>query len=164
MGKLVHDGNTKVHFLPTVADIQAPTEVEITAGDDITPAIPSDGVNLTNTRNNASISMLDSAFTPEQVGTFGTSITLKFTRDDEGATDPAGDVAYALFAERGAGFLMISRFGDPEDGSVVEVYPVENHKPAPLATAENEYQQFEVQLAVTDEPAIAAVVGGEISA
>jgi hypothetical protein len=152
MGKLVHDGNTKVHFLPSVANVAAPTAAEITAGDDITGAIPSDGVNVTNTRNNASVSMLDSAFTPEQVGTWGAGITLKFTRDPDGASDPAGDVAFALFAERGPGFLVISRFGDPVAGSIVEVYPVENHKPSPLATAENEYQMFEVQLAVTDEP------------
>ena len=160
MDKLVHDGNVKVHYLPTVSDIAEPTEAEITAGDDLTPAIPSDGVATTNNRNNASISMLDSSFVPEQVGTWGTGITLKFARDRGGASDPAGDVAFALFSERGPGFLLISRFGDPVDGSVVEVYPVENHKPAPLATAENAYQQYEVQLAVTDEPNYLAVVGG----
>lgn len=164
MSKLIHDGNTKVYWLPAVADITGPTEAEIAAGDDLTPAIPSDGVATSPTRNNASISMLDSAFTPEQVGTWGVGITLKFTRDSEGRTDPAGDVAYALFAERGPGFLIISRFGVAEDFKIVEVYPAENHKPHALATAENEYQQFEVQLAVTDEPEFLAVVGGEVSA
>lgn len=163
MSRLVHDGNTKVHWLPAVANIAAPTLAEIAAGDDLTPAIPSDGVATTNNRNNASISMLNSAFTPEQVGTWGVGITLKFTRDNEGASDPAGDVAFALFEERGAGFLLISRFGDPTDGKVVEIYPAENHKAAPLATAENEYQQYEVQLAVTDDPDYLAVVG-EVSA
>ena len=133
--------------------LAAPTAAEITAGTNLTAQIPSDGVNLTNTRNNASISMLDEAFTPEQVGTFGTSITLKFTRDNA-----ATDAAFALFEHGDAGFLLISRFGAAIAASKVEVYPVESHDPAPLATAENEYQQFEVQLAVTARPSIRAVV------
>ena len=152
MGKLVHDGNTKVHWLPAVAVLAAPAVAEITAGDDLTPQIPSDGVNLTNTRNNASISMLDEAFTPEQVGTFGAAITLKFTRDD------ATDAAWDLFSHGASGFLLISRFGDPVATTDVEVYPAESHEPAPLATAENEFQQFEVQFAVTAQPSIRAVV------
>lgn len=158
MGKRVHDGNTKIYWLPAVADIQEPSSVEITAGDELTAQVPSDGLNMTNSRNNASISMLDEAFTPEEPGTWGVGITLKFTRDDN------DDAAWDLFTARGTGFLLISRFGDPAAQSLVEVYPAKNHKPAPLATAENEYQQFEVQLAVTDEPAYNAVVDGELSA
>lgn len=152
MGRLVHDGNTKVHWLPAVADKAAPTVAEITAGDDLTPQIPSDGLNLTNPRNNASISMLDEAFNAEQVGTFGTAITLKFARDD------SADTAWDLFSHKTSGFLLVSRFGAPEAASEVEVYPAESHDPAPLATAENEYQQYEVQLACTERPSIDAVV------
>lgn len=152
MAKRVHDVNTKVYWLPAVTEIAAPTVAEIAAGTQLTAQIPSDGVNLTNTRNNASISMLDQAFTPERVGTFGAGITLKFTRDD------ATDAAFALFSHGVKGYLLISRFGAPIAASKVEVYPAESHDPAPLATAENELQQFEVQLAVTDRPSIRAVV------
>lgn len=153
MPRVTHE-DTKVFWLPVVADIEAPTELEITAGTNLTDQIPVDGVTLNPTRNNAAQAMLNDAFVAELVGTWSQGITLTFTRDD---TD---DVARALFTYRVAGFLLISRFGAPANGSDVEVYPAQGHEPADLATAENEFSKFEVQLAVTSAPALRAVVGG----
>lgn len=158
MPRLVHEGNTKVRWLPAVANKQAPTAAEITAGTDLTPQLPSDGVNLNPNRNNASVSMLDSSFVPEAVGTWGVGITLTFTRQPTSITTGVGDAIWDLFDRGDTGFLLISRFGAPIAGDKVEVYPAESHAPIPLATAENAYQRFEVQLAVTDEPALKATV------
>lgn len=152
MSKVTHGRNTKVRWLPAVANIAAPSVAEIAAGTDLTPQIPSDGLQFNHTRNNASVSMLDDDFVPEDVGTYGTGITLKFVRDD---TD---DDAFDLFNHGEEGFLLISRFGAPAATKKVEVYPASSHEPAPLPTAENEYQQFEVQIAVTRKPNIRAVV------
>lgn len=153
MARITHE-DTKVYWLPAVTDLDAPTEAEITAGDELTSQIPVDGVTLNPTRNNAAQAMLGDAFVAELVGTWSQGITLTFVRDD---TD---DLARDTFTYRADGFLVISRFGDAEDGKAVEVYPAQSHEPADLATAENEFSKFEVQLAVTDAPAIRAIVGG----
>lgn len=152
MPRVTHE-RARVYFLDTCSNIEAPTLAEIAAGDDLTSQIPVDGVTLNPTRNNASQAMLGDAFVAEQVGTWGQGITLTFVRDD------ADDVARDLFTYRAAGFLVISRFGTPVDGVRVEVYPVESHEPADLATAENEFSKYEVSLAVTDTPALRAEVG-----
>jgi hypothetical protein len=38
------------------------------------------------------------------------------------------------------------------------VYPVQSHRPVPLAPAENEFQQAQVTLGVTDTPVLDATV------
>ncbi len=151
MGRVTHE-QTQVHWLPAVADPAAPTLAEITAGDDLTTQVPVDGVQLNPTENNAAQAMLGDAFVAELVGTWGRGITLTFTRDDE------TDAAYVLFEYRTEGFLLLSRFGTPVEDSEVEVYPCQSHEPSPMATAENEFQKFNVKLAVTDTPALRAVV------
>ena len=153
MARLVHEGNTKVYWADTLTDPSAPTDAEITTdATELTGQLPSDGVQLSGTRNNASVSMLDGGFTPEEVGTWGRQITLNLLRDD---TD---DVGYTTFTYATSGYLIISRFGVPEENDEVEVYPASCHEPLPAATAENEYQQYEVQLAVTDTPSLRATV------
>lgn len=153
MARLVHDSNTKIYWAPAIANKAAPTVAEMTGATDVTPQVPSDGLATNPTRNNASQSMLDSSFVAEAVGTWSMGITLTFMRDD------GTDAAWDLFDYGTNGFLVISRFGGGETAlDEVEVYPAESHLPTPMATAENEYQKFEVQLAVTDDPALNAVV------
>lgn len=152
MSKLASEGKVKVRWLPAVASKAAPTVANIAAGTDLTPQLPTAGVGVTWNQNNASIAMLDEAFTAEQVGTQNASIELRFTRDD--TTDDVWD----LFERGLTGFLLISRFGDPGVGDDVEVYPCAAHDPVPLAPAENEFQQFRVLLAVHDAPELKAVV------
>lgn len=154
MAKTTSEKKVKVYFLPTVASKAAPTVANITGGTNITPQLPTTGVAVEWTQNNASIPMLDEAFTAEQIGTEAAAITLTFTRDE---TD-ADDDAWNLFERGLTGYLLISRFGTPAATSRVEVYPITSHRPVPLAPAENEFQQARVQLAVHDTPDLNAVV------
>lgn len=154
MAKVTSENKVKVYFLPTVASKTAPTNANITAGTNVTPFLPTSGVNVEWTQNNASIPMLDAGFTTEQIGTESASITLTFTRDEVAADDDAWD----LFVRGLQGFLLISRFGAPTTGSRVEVYPITAHRAVPLAPAENEFQQARVQLAVHDTPELKATV------
>lgn len=153
MARLAAEGNVKVHWLPAVAAKAAPTTAEITAGTDLTPYLPTSGVGIDWTQNNASIDMLDESFTAEVIGTEGATITLTFIRDD------TADDAWDLFDRGTNGFLLVSRFGDPAATDIVEVYPVQSHRPVPLAPATNEFQQAQVSLAVSDTPELNAVVG-----
>lgn len=154
MPRLASEGNVKVYWLTTVASMAAPTVANIAAGTNITPFLPTAGVGVDWTQNNASIAMLDESFTAEAVGTEGATIELTFIRDDVDADDDA----WNLFTRGANGYLLISRFGTPAAADRVEVYPVQSHRPVPLPPAENEFQQAKVMLAVTDTPELDAVV------
>ena len=152
MPRLASEGNVKVYWLDTVASVAAPTVANITAGTNLTPFLPTTGVAIEWTQNNASLPMLDESFTVEAVGTESATIELTFTRDD---TD---DDAWDTFTRGANGYLLVSRFGAPAAADVVEVYPVQSHRPVPLAPAENDFQQGKVTLAVTDTPNLGSVV------
>lgn len=161
MARLASEGNVKLYKVPTVAIPAAPTMAEIEAGINLTPHVPTSGVDITWTQNNASLAMLDKSFVAEVVGTEGATITLNGVRNDE------TDTFFDAF-DRGENFyLIVSRFGDPvgpiaepaAPGSPLEVYPCQSHRPVPLTPAENEFQQAMCTLAVTDTPMLDAVVG-----
>jgi hypothetical protein len=162
MARLTAEGNIKVYKVPTVADKTAPTAAEIGAGTDLTPYLPTTGVDITWTQNNASLPMLDESFVVSAVGTESAEIKLT------GVRDPDADDFFEAF-DRGENFyLVVSRFGAAQGpqtgppavaGSSVEVYPVQSHRPVPLKAAENEFQQAEVSLGVTDTPVLDATVG-----
>lgn len=152
MSRLAAEGNVKVYKLPSVADLSAPTVAEIAAGVHLTPFVPTTGVEITWTQNNASLPMLDEAFVASVVGTEEATITLTGVRDD------TSDDFFDAF-ERGENFvLLVSRFGPAEAGSAVETYPSQSHRPVPLAPAQNEFQQASVDLAIPDTPVLDAVV------
>jgi hypothetical protein len=152
MARLASEGNVKVYKVPTVADRSAPTAAEIAAGTDLTPLLPTSGVEINWTQNNASLPMLDESFVASVVGTEQAEITLTGVRDDE------SDDFWDAF-ERGENFqLVVSRFGAAEATSQVEVYPAQSHRPVPLTPAENEFQQAQVTLAIYDTPVLDAVV------
>ena len=154
MSRLTSEGQVKVHKVPTIEDKEAPTTTEIDAGEDLTPFMPTTGVDIQWTQNNASLPMLDESFTVSAVGTEAAEITLTGVRDDE------SDDFWDAFTRGENFYLVVSRFGDPEAGSQVEVYPVQSHRPVPMAPAENEFQQAQVSLGVTDVPELNAEVSG----
>jgi hypothetical protein len=152
MARLASEGNVKVYKVPTIASLAAPTAAEITAGTDLTPLLPTAGVEINWTQNNASLPMLDESFVASVVGTEQAEITLTGVRDD------TSDDFWEAF-ERGENFyLVVSRFGAAASTSQVEVYPCQSHRPVPLTPAENEFQQAQVALAVYDTPVLDAVV------
>ena len=158
MARLTSEGKVKAYYLPVVASKAAPTVAEITAGTNLTPQLPTDGLDISPTNNNASQAMLDDAFVAEEPGTFSYGATATFTRDPDTVTTGAGDDVWTLITRDLRGFLLISRFGAPVAGNKVEVYPIACHAPAPLAPAENAYQKFRVQFAVTAAPELNATV------
>lgn len=152
MARLTSEGNVKVHKVPTVSDKNAPTVTEIEAGINLTPFLPTGGVDISWTQNNATLPMLDESFVVSAVGTEAAEITLTGVRDD------TSDDFWDAF-ERGENFyLVVSRFGSADSGDVVEVYPVQSHRPVPLSPTENEFQQVQVKLGVTETPDLDATV------
>jgi hypothetical protein len=141
----------KVFFLPAVASLAAPTQAELTAGDDLSAEIPVDGVEKGGSANNASQAMLGDAFVAEEPGTWGRTLTITFMRDTAG-------VAWASFGYRTDGFLLFAPDGLTGAGAEVEVWPVTSHERQPTPSAENEYQKFTVTFAVTTAPELDAVM------
>lgn len=158
MARLASEGNVKVWKVPTIADIAAPTVAEITAGTDLTPLVPTAGVDIQWNHNNASIAMLDESFVAEVVGTESASITLTGLRDD------GTDTFFDAFGRGDNFYLVVFRFGTSGAAGaaaatdVCEVYPGQSHRPAPLPPAENEFQQASVTIAVTDTPSLDSAV------
>jgi len=152
MARISHEG-TEVHWLPNCSDIDGPTVAEIASGVDLSPYVTKDGVNTPNAQNTVDTAGISSNFDSQSVGTWGGNVVLTMFRDDDDETD-----GYEAFEYRDAGFLVVSRFGAPVTGSAVEVYPVQAHQPVPTASAANEAQKFTVTFAVTDAPAMNAVV------
>lgn len=154
MAGAVSDGNVKVTWVPTIADIQAPTVSEISAGTPI-PRITKDGVNPPQNQNTVDGAGIDDTYDSENVGTWGGGpFELTIFRDDTDETD-----TYDLFVYGLTGFLVIGRFGSNDTSSdKVEVWPAESHEPVLMQTATNEKQRFQVSFAITSEPALRAVV------
>lgn len=153
MSRLTSEGNVKVWKVPSIAAKAAPTAAEIAAGTHLTPFIPTNGVAVAWTQNNASRPMLDESFTIEAVGTEGAGITLTGLRDD------TSDTFWDAFTRGENFFLVIGRFGSADQvGDKVEVYPVESHRVVPSQPAENEFQECTVMLAVTELPELNATV------
>lgn len=143
MTKEASEGNVKLYFLTTVASVAAPTVANIAAGTDLTPWLPTSGLNVEPTQNNATISMIEGVDL-SAVGTESREITLTLTRD--GVT--ADDDAWVLFVRGLTGYILVSPFGAPIAGSRVYVYPIESHAPTPVPPTENTFQTFQVRLAV----------------
>lgn len=158
MARYVHEGNTKVSWVPTIADISAPTVAELTAGTDLSTLLTKDGLSLPDSQNMVDSSTLADTFDAQRVGSWGGSITLTGFRDD------TNDTLWDLAVYGTEGYLVVRRglaydtaWAASQD---VEVYPAEMHEPVPNATGANEEARFTLALAVTGQPNKRAAVAG----
>ena len=151
MARYVHEGNTKVSFVPTIADLSAPTVAELTAGTDLSTLLTKDGLSTPDSQNMVDSSTLADTFDAQRVGSWGGSISLTGFRDSESANDDLWDLA--VYGTEGN---IVVRRGLPYSDAWaaaqnVEVYPIEFHEPVMNATAANEEARFTVACAVTDQ-------------
>lgn len=154
--------NLKVLALTTEPiDIEGPTEAELTANGttiiNLSPEVPVSGVAFGGSANNAAEAMLGDAFVAESPGTWGRTLEMTFMKDRA-----IGAEAWDLFEYRLELWLVFgTKTALPfEDGDPVEVWHVVCHEKMQLASAENEFQKFTVQMAVQEAPTLTAVVGG----
>jgi len=153
MARLVHEGNTLVYWITTIADINAPTVAEITAGTNLTSHITKDGVNFTTSGNRVDTPGIDATFDAQVAGSWGATGALKMFRDDTDETD-----TWDTFSQGLNGYVLIGRFGSVAATEVVEVYPVEVVAVMPEASTANEAQKFSVEFAVTSTPDLTSTV------
>ncbi|MEV5347203.1 hypothetical protein [Streptomyces achromogenes] len=158
MADLISDGKTRVAWLSTVANINAPTVAELSAGADYTKRITPDGLKTDPSTADVDTSSLASTYDTKTVGRVGMDVELTFKRGDTVQDDaPFTTLKYGV-----SGFLVIRR-GIPyttawATGQKVEVYPITCGEPQNSAPAANEVMKFVSPMKVTDAPATAATV------
>ena len=158
MSDLISDGNTKVAFAATIANINAPTVAELTAASDWTTRLTPDGLKTDPSTADVDTSSLASTFTTNQPGRRSYTVELTFKR---GST-PTEDNPFTTLVYGATGYIVVRR-GVPyttafATGDHVEVYPFAAGEPQNIAPAANEVSKFMAPLKVTSDPATRATV------
>lgn len=153
----VYEKNYRVHWLPAVADISAPTVAEITAGDYLGRLVTKDGAALGVSQNRVEAAAIDELFDAERMGSWGARPVLTIYRDDTDESD-----GWDLVSNGETGFLFISPFqatpGAEAAGDPAYVLPAEMGVPMPQDSGANSPQTFKLEFAVTSEPDLDATV------
>ncbi|MGR3870986.1 phage tail tube protein [Streptomyces graminifolii] len=158
MADLISDGKTRVAWVSSIANINAPTAAELTAGADYTKRITPDGLKLDPSTADVDTSSLASTFDTKTVGRVGFDTEITFKRGDT----VGDDAPYTTLKYGVSGFLAIRRGVAYATawtaGQVVEIYPITCGEPQNSSPAANEVMKFMSPMKVTDAPATAAVV------
>ena len=152
MARLIPNEATKVHFVPDIDDISAPTVTEISDGTDLTNFLVT--LEASTTGQTVPTPAFDSLFETNVPGTASATFTAEFYRDDE------EDTAWDTLPRATDGYMVIARFGwssedndEPESGDDCEVWPIRVTTRSALALTNNEVQRFNVEASVPVEPA-----------
>lgn len=156
MSDLFVDGNVRVSFVPTIANIHAPTTTELNAGTALESYITPTGLQIKATTASIDTSNLASTFTTQAAGRRSFAITVEMKRQTP------TDVAYNLVPYRTAGFLVVRRTLTSSTAwlstQVVEVYPVITGEPELTPPAMNEVGKFTAPMMMTLDPDTRAVI------
>lgn len=158
---LVYEKNVPVAFVPTIADITAPTAVEVDAGEQFASYIPKDGVQFPANRNMVPTDALDSDVDSESPGSIGGTLVVTFKRQNR----DGDEAAWTAFkdsepASPVTGFLVFGFQGsNAAAADEVDVYQVEAHMPVRANPAANTEQRFVVNFGV-QAMALGAAVSG----
>lgn len=146
MADLLGDGNVKVTFCLTIADISSPTESELNAGVDLQTVITKDGLNINPEQASVDNTALASREETQDAGTVSYSIELTVKRQDSDLTD----IGWNTLTDRQLGYLVVRRHRPHEDayeaGDPVEVYPVRCGRPRMQPPELNAAQRFVISL------------------
>lgn len=158
MTDVISDGKTRVAWVSSIANINAPTTTELNAGTDLTPRLTPDGLKLDPTTADVDTSSLASTFDTKEVGRIGFDTELTFKR---GTTTPE-DWPYQNLLYGVHGYVVVRRALDYATawttGQQVEVYPVVCGERANVAPAANEVSKFMSPIKVNAVPATNAAV------
>lgn len=141
MADLLSDGNVRVTFAVTIANIAAPTTAELNAGTALEGLITPDGLDIASTTAAVDTSSLNSTFTTQAAGRRSYDIKLTFKRQTP------TDTALNLFPYRTVGFLVVRRTIAASSAwaasQKVESYPIQTGEASLIKPAANEVQKFE---------------------
>jgi hypothetical protein len=139
---LLGDGNVKVTFCLTIANISAPTAAELNAGVDLQEWITKDGLGISPEQASVDNTALASRDETEDAGTVKYSIELTVKRKE----DEVNDTGWDTLTDRQLGYLAVRRNLPHETawaaGQKGEVYPVRCGRPNMQPPELNAAQRF----------------------
>lgn len=161
MARILSDGNTKVTFVPAIADISAPkaaTELGAAGSVDLQGLLTPDGLTTGMSEATIDASVLSSVAEYESPGRY--KLTMDFTCQRDGT--PAADLAWTTLVRATAGYIVIRR-NLPQatayaSAQVVEVYTVTVGKRRMNKPTKNTLATFMVHLYASGADNDAAVV------
>lgn len=158
MSDLISDGMTKVVWVSSIANINAPTTTELNAGSDFTTRVTPDGLKIDPSTADVDTSSLASTFDTKTVGRVGYDAEITFKRGTTGGEDlPYTTLKYGV-----SGYLVVRRgvaYATAWASSQrCEVYPATCGEPQNSSPAANEVMKFVSPMKVTSPPATAATV------
>lgn len=153
MARFMRKGRTKVFFAPSVADPEAATVAEITAGEELTPELAEiNGFTFSNSP--ITTPDMDNAYT-SQIGGEDTAEDSSMVFYEQTGGDAANPIRSAL-AKDTPGFVFLFPQGisgsTPDAGDEYEVWPVVVTSNARTYTVGNEAAQYSVSFSVTNPP------------
>lgn len=152
------DGNTRVFFVPTIANIAAPTTAELNAGTRLDTLMTPDGlIGLEADTGDVDNSKLSSTFntvTPGRVSFSGTMVRL--------IRQTGTDTVYNLLVYGFSGFLVTRRGGVAAStawaaSQQVAVYPITCGEVRNVSPEGNSVEKYEVPMKVTSQPNLRAL-------
>jgi hypothetical protein len=142
MSDLIGDGQTRVVWATSIANINAPTTTELNAALDFTTRVTPDGLKTDPTTASVDTSSLASTYDTEDVGRtkFANELTLKR------GTTGAEDLPYTTLVKGTRGYLIVRRAVTYTTawttGQQVEVYPTVCGERMNKPSAPNEVLKF----------------------
>ncbi len=158
MADMLNDGNIKVTYVATIANIAAPTVAELTGGVDLECLITADGLEPSVDEEKVSISKLCETMNAEAPGraTYGLGLTM--VRKDVALED----VAWTTLLRGTAGYLVFRYGVDADDAYAaaddVQVWPGKFGERRPQKPEANGATLFMSQFYVSAAPDMDAVV------
>lgn len=152
MPDLSFDGMMRVAFVPVIANIAAPTAVELNAGTDLTPRLTPDGLAISTETATIDATKMNSTSNSVRAGRRSFTVSVTYTR---GTAAPELAIETAL-VYRAVGYLVVRRdivyTTAWAAAQKVEVYPIEIGEPNPASPGPDTLQNVEVPMYVTADP------------
>ena len=158
MADITSDGKTRVYWVPTVANINAPTTTELNAGMDLTSTMTADGLSGFNPDTaDVDTSSLASTFTTNVNGRTSFSNTQLTLKRQSGT-----DTIFTTLTRDTAGYVVIRRSMTQStawaSSQAIEVYPALCEEVSRMDPAPNTVERYTIGIKITSSPALRAAV------
>jgi len=158
MADVTADGKTRVYWVTSISNIQAPTTTELNAGIALQSTMTADGLNgFQPATADVDTSALDSTFTTMVNGRTSFSNTSLRLKRQSGT-----DTIFTTLTRDTAGYVVIRRSITAStawaSSQAIEVYPALCGEVSRMDPAPNTVERYEVPIKITSSPALRAAV------
>lgn len=158
MADITSDGKTRVYWVTSIANINAPTTTELNAGMDLTATLTADGLSGFNPDTaDVDTSSLASTFTTNVNGRTSFSNTQLTLKRQSGT-----DTIFNTLTRDTAGYVAIRRSITQStawtSSQALEVYPALCEEVSRMDPAPNTVERYVIGLKITSSPALRAAV------